>query len=503
MNALWWFISGLCVFSVVLLLIHIVLRKVGLKAVKKRLSMIIPDSQSVDLTSLIEIKGEAPKNGVWSFVNDILQRLRSMLLHTLNRLQNVVLDIYGFDRGFQRFAEVFQKMRRDVDTGQVAVEAVQHLCSNQDVAVKQVSDTSNTLYSLVQELTAASNEISDKAESGMRDMRSMEQKISSINQEMQAMVNISETLNEKAETVRTVVGSITDIAEQTNLLALNASIEAARAGEAGRGFAVVAEEVRKLADESKRTVGLIASTLEELVQNVGESRQNTRKISAKVDSSVKEIDRVTEAISTILSGIRTIGASTEEVSATAQDLSSAALHLADSSRELVVRSDEALMQFRTIEEEIEPLSTQTREMVAKLRGTAETAEDLIQQLSMIRMSNDREFVQIAQVAQDAHRNFVVALRKGIDGGTWFDLEGNPNRCRLGVFFNLMPKPSCIDGALWKETIAIHERFHPLYHKVLNAALDGNRTLALKHYDEAERLSRNIIANLNTMMERCR
>ena len=44
------------------------------------------------------------------------------------------------------------------------------------------------------------------------------------------------SLNEGAERIGSVVGTISAIAAQTNLLALNATIEAARAGDAGKGF---------------------------------------------------------------------------------------------------------------------------------------------------------------------------------------------------------------------------------------------------------------------------
>ncbi len=101
-----------------------------------------------------------------------------------------------------------------------------------------------------------------------------------------------------------IFGFINQVTSQTNLLGINASIEATRAGADGKGFKVIAQEIRKLSDTSRQSMGKIDLLLE------------------AVNKSVKDIcemtEKTTEIISTESSAFSQIAASVQELSADAK-----------------------------------------------------------------------------------------------------------------------------------------------------------------------------------------
>lgn len=125
-------------------------------------------------------------------------------------------------------------------------------------------------------------------------------------------VNILEAamdqLRVSSRKISEIVGLVTGIADQTNLLALNASIEAARAGEHGKGFAVVAEEVRKLAEETKKAVKNVSILIQETEANINSMAGSVGSVDSQVKISVDTQQELTASFSAIaeaVSGIRT------------------------------------------------------------------------------------------------------------------------------------------------------------------------------------------------------
>ncbi len=168
-----------------------------------------------------------------------------------------------------------------------------------------------------EELSGSIQEIGQQATNGL----GMAQSAVADTERTQSVIG---SLNDAAERIGSVVGTISAIAAQTNLLALNATIEAARAGEAGKGFAVVAAEVKTLANQTSRATGDIS-------QQVTAIQEATKRSVEEISSIARVIGKLTTVSTSIASAVQQQSMTTRGI---AESIHNAAGHTARASVEI-------------------------------------------------------------------------------------------------------------------------------------------------------------------------
>lgn len=212
---------------------------------------------------------------------------------------------------------MFDEIEKEINKSAISVEHISASMEESAAALQEL----NTMTVSVKENTKNSV---NKAQQGLELANSIENESIQIHKQTinskEIIENIYEECNLKlkealekvkiVENIEMLSHSILDITEQTNLLALNAAIEAARAGEQGKGFAVVAGEVKKLAEESSRSVTEIQESLKEVISAVEQLSLSSKEILQVMDNEV--MDNFREMIS-IAENYKAAGASVKDM----------------------------------------------------------------------------------------------------------------------------------------------------------------------------------------------
>ena len=160
-----------------------------------------------------------------------------------------------------------------------------------------------------------------------------------VNEIAQQIVNLGEQTGQ----ITNVSDSVSDLAKQTNMLALKAAVEAARAGEQGKGFGVVAGEIRKLADESKKSAQKINDLANDIqtaiARTVTVTDRGTRTATEGIqiaENTASTFIGVTDAVNNVFLNSQQISASTQRQSTAIQQVLGAMNTISQGSQESAI-----------------------------------------------------------------------------------------------------------------------------------------------------------------------
>ena len=272
----------------------------------------------------------------------------------------------------QQMAEGAQEQAQQTDESSKLIEAVLQVA--QEVATK------------AEEIKLSATESNKNTKEGMETIGSVVESMGEIQNSAGITSESIKALALRSEEIATTLSVITDIASQTNLLALNAAIEAARAGDAGRGFAVVAEEIRKLAEGSRKSASDIEKVIKEVQKDVNGAteaikgmEQNVKvgsKSSTEAQSVFASIDKATELVLELSQGISESSIKQEEsINNTVKNI-----------EKIVVVSEETASGTEQIASSSTELSQGMDEVSATSRDLADVAKQLLDGVSKFKLN---------------------------------------------------------------------------------------------------------------------
>lgn len=409
---------------------------------------------------------------------------------------NISSTISSFDVEMKHISNQLMSFAKDMEeVSQSNLAIVEETNATMNEVTSTIDTTAETLEKLKSESQIFAeknntsikliNEVTDLKENVIDDTKYMNEKI--------------ELLVELAAEVGKIVESVQAIANQTNLLALNAAIEAARAGEQGRGFSVVADEVRILADDTKRNLDGMKGFVEKIHIAANEGKESMSRTMESTNLMSDKLDTVTDTVTEnigILQGlvdnvshinedIQGINASAGEINKAMESSSEDAQHLSEMTQSIHENAVKSVDYAKNIADIDDSLS---KVVVGMFEGLND---------SQHAVSND-ELIENLKKAEQSHINWVKKITGIVETMNIVPIQTNSHKCEFGHFYHAMEisHPLIVDD--WKKIDDLHHSFHTRGDVIIELVEKNDSEEAGKVLNEIEKISEQMLGILKNV-----
>lgn len=216
-------------------------------------------------------------------------------------------------------------------------------------------------------------ELSNNNESALSETLSI---IIDIKGDIENTLEATHILEEKSGQIDNILDIIKQISEQTNLLSLNASIEAARAGEQGKGFAVVADEIRKLAEDTNKSLSEVASITQEFKSRVLQVKTLMAENTEKVSNGNTILSTAVQNINDMITSLKDSGKNINEISTLTQTMLKETQNTVDFNSRITDTTNQTITNFNQVFESINQNLAMSEELASSAETLKSIAEDM-------------------------------------------------------------------------------------------------------------------------------
>lgn len=298
---------------------------------------------------------------------------------------------------------------------------------------------------------------------------------------------VKQAINEvEVESLRIeeLIKIISGVAVQTHLLALNASVEAARAGQYGKGFSVVADEIKSLAENTRKQSDHIKDTVTALNQRVKKATANLEQATESFNKTSLVMDASTQALKNMNSEMVTITENFSNISYSVKEQSEATNSIA--------------MELSVINEKASILKEETVR-------TGKAFNDISKYMDEVRLFS---YQNIANLDDDARIRIVIT-----DHLIWRwriynmllgyeelseDSVGTHHTCRLGKWLDSLETKDSDVQRVVNQINTPHSKLHSFAKEAINVYNSGDIAKAETYLLKLEETSGEVIELLKTL-----